>query len=106
MNRKMLVAGLILGLSSVSLGVTAQSRSGTRSTHDGVTTVFRTGDKVPDDMLTDDTIVKNYNHYHLRKPRDGYEWVRAGDTDILLVSIKSHIISYIESRPNIPPESK
>lgn len=105
MNRKMLLISLLLGL-SVSLGVAAQSRSGSRSGHGGVVNSFRTGQKVPNYMLTDDNVVKSYTHYHLRKPPDGYEWVHAGDTDILLVSLKSHLVSKIQSRPNIRPESK
>jgi Ni/Co efflux regulator RcnB len=106
MNCRVLVAGLLLGLSMVSLGAAAQTRSGSRSGHDGVVNSFRTGQKVPDSMLTDENIVKSYSHYHLRKPPDGYQWVHAGDTDILLVSVKSHIVSKIQSRPNIRPETK
>jgi Ni/Co efflux regulator RcnB len=104
MNRKMLVAGLLSGLSLISLGAAAQMR-GSRAQSGGMV-IFRVGQTVPSEMLTGDNVIKNVSHYHLHQAQDGYEWIHASEGNVLLVSTKSHIVAKIEYRPNIASESK
>jgi hypothetical protein len=68
-------------------------------------TYYRTGQAVQPQYLADSNVIKNYHHYHLDKPVDGYEWVHGVGNDYLLVSTKSGILKRIEERANIPPES-
>lgn len=63
---------------------------------------YRTGTPVPDKYLADGNIIHNYHHYHLEKPGDGYIWAHGEENDYLLISIKSHILKRIDSRPYIP----
>ncbi|MEW9572604.1 RcnB family protein [Rhodanobacter sp. Si-c] len=90
---------LFISLGVVSLGVAAQS-------HNMRYISYVVGQKVPDQMLADDNVIKNYSHYHVSKPQDGYEWIHGNEGNILLVSVKSHIISKTQYRPNVVPESK
>jgi hypothetical protein len=66
---------------------------------------YRTGQPVQPQYLVDSNVIKNYHHYHLDKPMDGYEWVHGIENEYLLVSIKSGILKRIEYRLNVPPES-
>ena len=94
-NCKMMVLGLLF----FSFNAAAQRQL-------GGTVIYRVGERLPDEMFVDQNIVKNPSHYHVRKPQDGYEWLRGTDGNVLLVSMKSHVISKMEFRPNIPLETK
>jgi len=99
MKSKLLFSCLML----VSFGVAAQS-NGTASRGTGEGYYYRTGQPAPIEMLADSNVIKNYHHYHLYKPLDGYEWVRGNASEYLMVSTKTRIVNKIEYRPNIPAE--
>lgn len=71
----------------------------------GGAVIFNVNQQVPEVMLSESNTVKNYKHYHVRKPLDGYVWVHDGDSYVLLVSKSSRIVKWSEYRPNISPES-
>ena len=99
-NAKVLFASLIF----VSFGSTAQIAH-TSSKQNGPYD-YHTGQPVPSPMLADVNVVKNVHHYHLEQPKVGYEWVHGYNDEYLLVSAKTGIITKMEYRPNIVPESK
>ncbi len=43
-------------------------------------------------------VVRDYGHYRLRQPPRGYRWVRAGNSDYLLVAIATGMILDIAMR--------
>ncbi len=99
---KIAFAGLLL----VPLAVSAQIDDTSTSGGPSVVTRYRVGQIATSDMFAPDNAIKNYHHYHLDKPQDGYEWVHGNNGDCLLISSTSHRITKIVNRPNITPEPK
>jgi Ni/Co efflux regulator RcnB len=95
-NHKVLFSGLMF----VSFAVSAQNHGSSRAIP------YHSGQTAPSELFTDNNMVGNYHHYHLVKPPSGYEWVRAENDQLLLVSSTSHVIRDVEYRPNISPEAK
>lgn len=96
MIKVLLAGGLMLAASATMAFPTTASTGGMR--------YYKTGVPAPAQYLVDSNVIKDYHHYHLHQPTDGYEWVHGNDNDYLLVSIKTGIVRSIENRPNIPPE--
>lgn len=96
MRSNVLLACLILGS---TIGAAMAFPSSSR--HNGMI-MYTTGQLVPNQYLADSNVIHNYHHYHLSAPTEGYMWVHGEDNDYLLVSVKSHILRRIETRPNIP----
>ena len=90
----------------VPLAVSAQMDDTSTSNGPSQVTRYRVGQTAISEMLTPDNAIKNYHHYHLDKPQDGYEWVHGNNGDCLMISSKSHRITRIVNRPNISPEPK
>jgi len=90
----------------VPLAVSAQMDDTSTSNGPSQVTRYRVGQTATSEMLAPDNAVKNYHHYHLSKPNDGYEWVHGNNGDCLLISSTSHRITNIVNRPNISPEPK
>ena len=101
-NLKIALACLLLVPAAVS------AQMDTSSTSDGPSQVtrYRIGQFATSEMLAPDNAIKNPRHYHLDKPKDGYEWVHGNNGDCLLISSVSHLITRIVNRPNISPEPK
>lgn len=72
--------------------------------HNGME-MYRTGSRVQDQYMAPSNVIQNLHHYHLSKPPEGYIWVHGVDNEYLLVSVNTHVLRRIESRPNIPPET-
>lgn len=100
MYAKALFAGLMLASFTAVAGPFPESAS-----HAGQV-FYRTGRPVPSQYLDDSHRIKNYHHYHLDKPTDGYIWVRGEENEYLLVSSTSRILRRIEYRENMPPETE
>jgi Ni/Co efflux regulator RcnB len=101
-NLKIALACLLL----VPLAVSAQIDDTSTSGGPSVVTRYRIGQNATSDMLAPGNAIKNNHHYHLEKPRDGYEWIHGNNGDCLLISSTSHRIVEIVARPNITPEAK
>ena len=90
----------------VPLAVSAQMYDTSTSGGPSVVTRYRVGQTATSDIFAPDNAIKNYHHYHLDKPQDGYEWVHGNNGDCLMISSTSHRITRIVNRPNISPEPK
>jgi Ni/Co efflux regulator RcnB len=98
-NCKILFAGLsFILLGTVSLNAAAQA-------HNRQYITYVVGQKVPPQLLEDGNVIHDYHHYHVRKPQEGYEWIHGNEDNVLLVSVKSRIVSKTQYRPGITPES-
>ncbi|MGE3250592.1 MAG: RcnB family protein [Hyphomonadaceae bacterium] len=53
---------------------------------------WRRGDRVPSYYRNRYVVVRDYDHYHLRRPPRGYHWVRDDRGDYLLVGIATGVI--------------
>jgi hypothetical protein len=95
-------AGLVMAcLLLASVAATAQTLEQTRQYENALSHSGR----LDLNYVKDENIVRDYHHYHLRKPQDGYEWVHYIADLYVLISVKTGVIEWMEQRPNIPPES-